>query len=97
MSNKKELNPKQLEEVNGGIDVFAEDPNASQQVIDNVPYVVFENGIYPVSASDSQQASGEILAATIARRNDPMTNRNNGLRRRRPIGSRPRVKRDPLV
>lgn len=96
MSNKKELNPRQLDEVNGGIidsmqkPVFVEPENNDQLFIP-------EDFVLPVSASDSQLASGEILAAVIARRNEPTTNRNNGLRRRRPIGSRPRVKRDPLA
>ena len=96
MSNKKELNPRQLDEVNGGIidsmqkPVFVEPENNDQLFIP-------DDYVFPVSASDSQLASGEILAATIARRNDPMTNRKNELRRRRPIGSRPRVRREPLV
>ena len=95
MSNKKELNPRQLDEVNGGIidsmqkPVFVEPENNDQLFIP-------EDYVLPVSSSDSQLASGEILATTIARRNDPMTNRKNELRRRRPIGSRPRIKRDPL-
>ena len=96
MSNKKELNAKQLEEVNGGMIGFMQDP-VFVEPENNEQIFMPEDYVLPVSATDSQFASGEILATTIARRTDPMTNRKNELRRRRPIGSRPRIKRDPLV